>query len=83
MLSDPFTNVMVPYIIDQAIGVCVDEVVVALKVLVYNLVVELHHVQFAQIHYAGPDERWLVVHHILFEHLDEVEAVYASAVFEV
>ena len=82
MLSDPFKNVMVPYISDQAIGICIDQVVVALKV-VYNLVVELHHMQFTQIHYAGPNKTWFIIHHLLFEHLDEVEAVYASAAFEV
>ena len=83
MLSNPFVDVMVPDSIDQAIGICIGQVVVALKVLVYNLVVELHHMQFTQVHYAGPDVRWLVVQHLLFEHLDQMQAVYTSAVLEV
>ena len=72
MLANPVIYVMVPYIIDQTFGVCVDEVVVALEVLVYNIVVALHHVQFAQIHDASDNARWLIIHHLLLAHLDEV-----------
>ena len=47
MLADPFIDVMVPDIVHETVGICEDQVVVALKVIVYDLVVKLHHVQFA------------------------------------
>ena len=82
MLDDPFKHVMVSNIVHSAIGICVDEVVFAFKALVNDLVVKSHHVHFTQINFAGANVRRLVVQYLLFEHLDEVEAVYASAVFE-
>ena len=47
MLADPFIDVMVPDILHERVGICMDQVVVALEVLVYDLVAKLHHVQFA------------------------------------
>ena len=72
MLSNPVIDVMVPDIIDQAVGICIDQVISPFKALVYNFIVKSHHVQFTQIHYAGPNETWFIIHHLLFEHLDEV-----------
>ena len=53
------------------------------KILMYNLIVKSHHMQFTQIHYAGSNVRWSFVQYLLLKHLDQMQTVYASAVLEV
>ena len=73
---------MVSDIIHQTIGICINEVIAAFKILVYDLIVKPHHMQVTQIQHTGADVRWLIVQKLLLKHLNEMQTIYASAVFE-
>ena len=83
VLADPSKTVMVPDIVHQTIGICLNEVIAAFKILVYDLIVKPHHMQVTQIQHTGADVRWLIVQNLLLKHLNEMQTIYASAVFEV
>ena len=83
ILADPLKHVMVPDMIHQTIGICINDVIAAFMILVYDLIVKPHHMQFTEIQRTGADLRWLIVQNLLFRHLIEMQTVYASAAFEV
>jgi len=65
VLADPFKTVMVPDIIHQTIGICINEVIAAFKILVYDLILKQHHMQFTKIQHTGADLQWLVVQNLV------------------
>ena len=65
VLADPFKHVMVPDMIHQTIGICINEVIAAFKILVYDLILKQHHMQFPKIQHTGADLRWLIVQNLV------------------